>query len=70
MRDRRDIHALPRAPSDGTHEAGLRAVPTPLERLRAARVKCPHCDKVIAEQLHGELTFQCPRCKRRETISR
>lgn len=70
MRDRRDTHALPRAPTAGTHEAGLRAVPTPIERLQAARVKCSRCEKVIAEQLHGTLTYQCPRCKHRETISR
>ena len=70
MRDQRSPQALPRAPNEETHEAGLRAVPTPIERLRASAVRCPHCDKLLAEQLHGDITITCIRCKRRVTITR
>ena len=70
MRDQRSPHALPRAPNEGAADAGLRAVPTPLERLRASEVRCPHCDKLLAEQLHGDITITCIRCKRRVTITR
>ena len=72
MRDERQNHALPRAPNEGAPEAGLRVVPTPLERLRASEVRCPteRCGKLIANQLHGTITLQCPRCKKRVTITR
>jgi len=70
MRDQRSPHALPRAPNEEAHEAGLRAVPTPLERLKAQRVRCPHCDKLLAEHLTGTFTTVCVRCKKRVTATR
>ena len=26
-------------------------------------IRCPHCDKKVAEHLDGRMTFLCPRCK-------
>ena len=36
---------------------------------QARPVRCPSCDKLIAEALKGELTFVCPRCKQRSTVT-
>ncbi len=69
MREQRLPAALPRAPDDGRAPAGLRAVPDAHERLKAAQVRCPRCDKLLAEQLQGTLTATCPRCKHRVSIT-
>lgn len=69
-RSRSPDGALSRAPTEGRDAAGLRAAPDALARLRAAQVRCPNCDKLLAEQLHGALTITCSRCKRRVTIER
>lgn len=61
--------ALPRAPAHGQQE-GLRVVPSAAERLKAGQVRCPRCDKLLAEHLHGSLIIVCPRCKERVTTTR
>jgi DNA-directed RNA polymerase subunit RPC12/RpoP len=62
--------ALSRAPEHGEHAAGLAVAPDALARHRATQVRCPTCDKLLAEHLHGALTITCPRCKHRATITR
>jgi hypothetical protein len=62
--------ALSRAPEYAGPAAGRRVVPDALARMKAAQVRCPHCQKLLAEQLHGMLTVTCTRCKRRLTIER
>ena len=62
--------ALSRAPTEGREAAGLRVVPDAVQRLRMAQVRCPKCDKLLAEQLSGSLTITCARCKHRETFTR
>jgi DNA-directed RNA polymerase subunit RPC12/RpoP len=62
--------ALSRAPGGGAEAAGLAVVPDALRRHRAAQVRCPKCDKLLAEQLQGSLTVTCSRCKHRETFTR
>jgi uncharacterized paraquat-inducible protein A len=69
MRDPVPNAALPRAPDDRPEE-GPRFARSVEERLRASRVRCPRCDKLLAEHLHGTLIIVCPRCKERVTTTR
>lgn len=69
MRDPVPNAALPRAP-DPRREEGLRVVPRPEDRRKASQVRCPRCDKLLAEHLHGSLIIVCQRCKERVTTTR
>ena len=69
-RSRSPDGALSRAPDVGRDAAGLRVAPDALARHRAAQVRCPKCDKLLAEQLSGSITIACSRCKHRETFTR
>lgn len=62
--------ALPRAPDDGRGAAGLRAAPGTLARLKAQQVRCPYCDKYLAEHLRGTLIITCRGCKHRVEVTR
>ena len=44
------------------------AVVAPAPPVR--EVRCPRCDKKLAEALAGTLVIVCPRCKERTTIAR
>jgi uncharacterized paraquat-inducible protein A len=66
MRDPVPNAALPRAPTSGREEGRSAAH----ERHKATQVRCPDCDKLLAEHLHGTLITVCPRCKKRVTATR
>lgn len=70
MRDPVPNAARPRAPTDGAIAEGRCAAPTAADRLEAGRVRCPRCDKLLAEHLRGTVTTVCPRCKQRVTATR
>lgn len=72
MRDPPPNAALPRAP-DARPQEGRGAADG--ERPMAAltnEIRCPYCQKKLAEGLRGTITIICPRpaCKRRVTITR
>lgn len=68
MRDPVPNAALPRAPD--RREEGPGFARSVEERLRAGQVRCPRCDKLLAEHLHGTLIIACSRCKERVTVTR
>lgn len=64
MRERTPHAALPRAPTpDGGPSTEGR-------RVAGDEVRCPRCDKLLAERLAGTLIVRCPRCKERVTLIR
>lgn len=70
MRDQQAPHAaLPRAPNDRAQE-GLAVARNAEARRKAQQVRCPRCDKLLAEHLHGTLIVVCSRCKERVTTTR